>query len=183
MAARLRIPTLSVAATGGRNRAESRPGAVAHARILVADLDFQPGEETMAGVDNKTSSYQDIALLIARVLVGALFIIAAYNKFKGYDGTIAYFTRLGVPAPSIVAPLAELFEVVAGVLLIIGYQTRVVALALGAFVLVATLFAHTNFADGNQLNHFLKNAAIVGGCLALFVTGAGAHSLDARRGG
>ena len=133
-------------------------------------------------MDSKVAGTSDIALVVARILVGALFIIAAYNKFKGYDGTIAYFTRLGVPAPSPRAPVVEAFELVCGILLIVGYQTRIVALALGAFVLVAAFFAHTNFADGNQLNHFLKNAAIVGGCLALYVTGPGAYSVDAKRG-
>jgi len=132
--------------------------------------------------DARASGFHDIALVIGRILIGALFLIAAYNKFKGYDGTIAYFTRLGVPAPSVTAPLIELFEVVAALMLIVGYQTRLVALALGAFVVVAALFAHTNFADGNQLNHFLKNMAVAGGCLALFTSGAGTYSLDARRG-
>jgi putative oxidoreductase len=133
-------------------------------------------------MDSKVSGTSDIALLVARILVGALFVIAAYNKFKGYDGSIAYFTRLGVPMPSVTAPVVMAFELVCGILLIIGYQTRIVALALGAFVLAAAFFAHTNFGDGNQLNHFLKNAAIVGGCLALYVTGPGAYSLDAKRG-
>jgi putative oxidoreductase len=133
------------------------------------------------GFDARTSGFHDIALVVGRILIGVLFLVAAYNKFKGYDGTIAYFTRLGVPAPSVTAPLIELFEVAAAILLIVGYQTRIAALALGAFVVVAALFAHTNFADGNQLNHFLKNVAIAGGCLALFVSGPGAYSLDARR--
>lgn len=132
-------------------------------------------------VDARASSYSDIALVIGRILIALLFIIASYNKFKGYDGTIAYFTRLGVPAASVVAPLIELFEVVAAIMLIIGYQTRLVALALGVFVIAAALFAHTNFGDGNQLNHFLKNMAIAGGCLALFASGPGSYSLDARR--
>src|SRR6185503_7969013 len=101
-------------------------------------------------MDSKVSSTSDIALLVARILVGALFVIAAYNKFKGYDGSIAYFTRLGVPMPSVMAPVVMAFELVCGVLLIIGYQTRIVALALGAFVLAAAFFAHTNFGDGNQ---------------------------------
>ena len=132
--------------------------------------------------DAKVSGCHDIALVIGRILVGVLFIIAAYNKFKGYDGTIAYFTRLGVPAASVAAPLIELFEVVAALMLIVGYQTRCVALALGVFVVAAGLFAHTNFGDGNQLNHFLKNVAIAGGCLAFFASGAGRYSVDARRG-
>jgi putative oxidoreductase len=132
--------------------------------------------------DAKVAGFHDIALVVGRILIAILFIIAAYNKFKGYDGTIAYFTRLGVPMASTMAPVIELFEVIAAVLLIVGYQTRVAALALGLFVVVAALYAHTNFADGNQLNHFLKNAAIAGGCLALFASGAGAYSVDARRG-
>ena len=131
--------------------------------------------------DAKAAGFQDIALVVGRILVGALFIIAAYNKFKGYDGTIAYFTRLGVPAASVMAPLIELFEVIAATMLIVGYQTRLVALALGAFVVVAALFAHTNFGDGTHLNHFLKNVALAGGCLALFASGAGGYSVDARR--
>jgi putative oxidoreductase len=78
--------------------------------------------------------------------------------------------------------LTILFETVAGILLIIGYQTRLVALAVAAFCIATGLVAHTNVADGNQLNHLLKNLAVAGGALALFVSGAGAHSLDAKRG-
>jgi putative oxidoreductase len=115
-------------------------------------------------------------------LIAVLFLIASYNKFKGLGGSTAYFTKLGVPGASVMAPLAAAFELAAGILLLVGFKTRLVALAIGAFVIIAALLAHTNFADGNQLNHFLKNFAIVGGCLALFVTGAGAYSMDAKRG-
>jgi putative oxidoreductase len=131
--------------------------------------------------DAKAAGFHDIALVIGRILVGLLFIVAAYNKFKGYDGTIAYFTRLGMPAASVMAPLVTLFELAAAVLLIVGYQTRIVALLLAAFVVAAAMIAHTNFGDGNQLNHFLKNVAIAGGCLAFFVSGPGSYSVDARR--
>ncbi len=72
-------------------------------------------------IDAKASSYHDIAL--GRILIGALFLIAAYNKSKGYDGSIAYFSRLGMPAASVMVPVTILFEVVAGLLLIVGYQT------------------------------------------------------------
>lgn len=133
-------------------------------------------------IDAKAVTYQDIALVIGRILIGLLFIIAAYNKIKGYGGSGAYFTRLGIPAPSIMVPLVILFELAAGIALIVGYQTRIAALAIGVFVVLAALAAHTNVADGNQLNHLLKNLAIAGGCLALFVTGPGRHSIDARKG-
>jgi putative oxidoreductase len=75
--------------------------------------------------------------VVGRILIGALFLIAAYNKSKGYDGSIAYFSRLGMPAASVMVPVTILFEVVAGLLLIVGYQTRIVALALAVFVLAA----------------------------------------------
>jgi len=90
-------------------------------------------------------------------------------------------TKLGVPAPSVMAPIVAAFELLVGVLVIVGFKTRLAALAIAIFVVIAALLAHTNFADQNQLNHFLKNFAIAGGCLALFVSGAGAYSVDARR--
>jgi putative oxidoreductase len=133
-------------------------------------------------VDAHASKYGDVALLIGRILIGALFLIAAYNKIKGYGGSIGYFGKLGVPAPSVTVPLTILFEAAAGILLIVGYKTRLVALAIAAFCLVTALVAHTNIADSNQLNHLLKNLAVTGGALALFVSGAGAQSLDAKWG-
>jgi putative oxidoreductase len=133
-------------------------------------------------MDKSVTSNRDAALLIGRVLLGALFIIVAYGKWNGLEGTTGYFTKLGLPAPSILAPLTMVFEAVAGTLLIIGYHTRLVALLIGAFVLAAALAAHTNIADGNQLNHLLKNLAILGGALALYVSGPGIYSVDGSQG-
>ena len=65
------------------------------------------------------------------------------------------------------------FELAAGILLLAGFKTRFVALAIAVFVIVAALFAHTNFADGNQLNHFLKNLAVAGGLLQLVAASRG----------
>ena len=131
--------------------------------------------------ERKFSGFNDIALLVGRILIAVLFLVAAYLKFKGLGGTTGYFTKLGVPAPSVVAPLVAAFELAVGVLLLVGFHTRCAALATAAFVVIAALLAHTNVADGNQLNHLLKNLAIAGGCLALFVSGPGAYSVDQRR--
>ena len=125
---------------------------------------------------------QSLWLLVGRIVIGLLFLVAAYNKIKGYGGTVGYFGRLGVPMPAVIAPLIIVFELAAGALLIIGYQTRMVAFAVAVFVTIAALLAHMNFGDANQLNHFLKNLAIAGGCLALFVSGAGSYSVDGGRG-
>ena len=135
-----------------------------------------------SSIDRKLAAYNDIALLIGRICIGALFVMAAYAKFKGLAGTTGYLTKLGVPAPSIMAPIVATFELIVGVLLIVGFKTRLAALAVAIFVVVAALLAHTNFDDQNQLNHLLKNFAIAGGCLALFVSGAGIYSVDAKRG-
>jgi putative oxidoreductase len=136
----------------------------------------------MATIEKRLSAFNDIALLISRILIALLFLVAAYNKLKGIGGATGYFTKLGIPAPSVAAPVVAAFELASGILLLAGFKTRFVALAVAVFVVIAALFAHTNFADGNQLNHFMKNLAIAGGCLALFVTGAGAYAMDAKTG-
>jgi putative oxidoreductase len=135
----------------------------------------------MASLEKKMSAYHDIALLIGRILIAALFLVACYNKFKGLGNTTAYFGKLGMPAPGVAAPLIATVELAMGLLFVVGYQTRCVAIAIALFSIIAALLAHTNFADGNQLNHFLKDFAIAGGALAFFVAGAGAYSVDARR--
>jgi putative oxidoreductase len=136
----------------------------------------------MANIEKRLAAFNDVALLIGRILIALLFLVASYNKLKGIGGTTGYFTKLGIPGPSIAAPVVAAFELAFGILLLAGFKTRFVALAVAVFVIVAALFAHTNFADGNQLNHFMKNLAIAGGCLALFVSGAGAFSMDAKTG-
>jgi putative oxidoreductase len=136
----------------------------------------------MANIEKRLATFNDVALLIGRILIALLFLVASYNKLKGIGGATGYFTKLGIPAPSIAAPVVAAFELAFGILLLAGFKTRFVALAVAVFVVIAALFAHTNFADGNQLNHFMKNLAIAGGCLALFVSGAGAFSMDAKTG-
>lgn len=129
-------------------------------------------------IEQSVSSYRDMALLIGRVFMAALFLIAAYNSIMNIPGTEGYFTKLGVPAPGASAYLKIAIEVLAGLALLVGWQTRGAALLLALFVIVAALFAHMNWADGNQLNHFLKNFAIAGGLLAFYVSGPGSMSVD-----
>jgi putative oxidoreductase len=156
-------------------------GAICGGDCWWQNWSFQPGETTMTmSVESSASSYRDQALLVARILLGVLFLIAAYNKMTGLGGTTGYFGKLGVPAPNVMAVVVLIFELAVGILLLVGYQTRIAALAVAAFVIAAALIAHTNLADGNQLNHFLKNLAIAGGCLALFAAGPGAMSVDKR---
>ena len=78
-------------------------------------------------------------------------------------------------------PAAIVVELGGGILLVVGWQTRLAALALAAFCILAALLFHTNFADRNQVLHFQKDLAIAGGLLALFALGAGRLSLEGIR--
>ena len=129
---------------------------------------------------------QSQMLLVGRILLAAIFLVAGIRKVMAFAGTVGYFTKLGFPAPEAMAVLAILIEVGGGALLILGWQTRRIAWLMIAFVVIATFMAHRFWQFdaaqyANQMNHFLKNAAIVGGLLYAAVMGAGALSLDGRR--
>jgi putative oxidoreductase len=129
----------------------------------------------------KIESQGDNVLLIGRVFYSSLFILYGWFKLTAFAGTTAYMQGKGLPVPALAAALAVIFELGGGLLMLFGYQTRCVALALAIYVLVAALIAHVHFGDGNQLSHFMKNMAIVGGSLAFAASGAGRHSVDGRK--
>ncbi|MEL7401785.1 MAG: DoxX family protein, partial [Pseudomonadota bacterium] len=72
------------------------------------------------------------------------------------------------------------FELLAGLAILIGFQTRLVALAIAGFTLLTALMFHLDFSDQMQFLMFWKNVAIAGGFLVLAANGAGRLSLDAR---
>ena len=108
-------------------------------------------------------------------------VAVGYFKLTGYAGVVTYMSRQGLPAPAVFAVLAIIIEIGGGLLILFGYQTRLVALGCAIYILVAALIAHRNFSDGNQLAHFMKNLAITGGFLALMIAGPGRFSLDGRK--
>jgi putative oxidoreductase len=89
---------------------------------------------------------------------------------------------MGLPVPELAAVVAILVECLGGILLVIGYQIRLVGLVMALWCIATALVAHAQFADQNQMIHFLKNVAMAGGFLQLAAFGAGAWSLDARWG-
>ncbi|HEY1288535.1 MAG TPA: DoxX family protein [Burkholderiales bacterium] len=123
------------------------------------------------------------ALLVGRILIGILFLVAGIMKAMNIAGTTGYMTKLGFPAPELMAYLSTLIELAAGVLLIIGWQTRRVAWLLIVYVLIATGMAHRFWEYEpaqrvNQINHFLKNLALIGAMLYIIVSGPGSASVD-----
>jgi putative oxidoreductase len=128
------------------------------------------------------TSGASLAILVGRILLAAMFVLAGFGKLTDIAGTAGWFGSIGLPAPTIVAVLVGLLELVAGLAIVVGFQTRIAALALAVFTIGATLIAHTDFADMTQFLFFQKNFAVVGGLLVLAFAGAGALSVDARRG-
>jgi len=129
----------------------------------------------------KLEQHNNLTTLVARLFISSLLIVYGYMKLAGFAGTTAYMARQGLPVPALMAAIAVVIELGGGLLLLFGYQTRLVALIVAVYVLIAALIAHRNFGDGNQMSHFFKNMAIVGGALALMASGAGAYSLDGRK--
>ena len=123
-----------------------------------------------------------IIVLVGRILLAAIFILAGFSKLADISGTAAYFGMYNLPVPSVLAVISSLVEVVGGVAVLIGFQTRIAAFGLAVFCVLTALIAHMGWADLNQLIHFQKNLAMAGGFLVLGAYGAGALSVDARRG-
>ncbi len=133
------------------------------------------------------TSLQNPLTLVGRLLLAFLFLPAGISKIGGFAGTVGYIASKGLPLPTVAAAIAILVEVLGGLALIAGFGTRWAALALAGFTLVATVIFH-NFwgmpADQVMVQQlmFFKNIAVVGGLLVLAAHGAGAWSLNAKRG-
>ena len=114
-----------------------------------------------------------------RILMALIFVLAGLNKIGAIEGTQGYMEAMGVPGILIYPTI--LFEVGAGLAIIIGYQTKLVALALAGFCIVTAVLFHNNLGDQTQFVLFMKNFAMAGGFLFLARDGAGEFSLDNRR--
>jgi putative oxidoreductase len=114
--------------------------------------------------------------LVGRILIGILFLVAGLGKIGDVAGFSGYLASGGLPA--FLAWPAVIFEIAVGLLLIIGYQTRIVALATAAFCVVAGFLYHFAPADQMQMAMFLKNLAIAGGLLMFAVHGPGRPAID-----
>ncbi len=134
---------------------------------------------------NLLDNQRDAIILLARILLILLFIFTGWTKMVHFAGTVAYMTSLGVPLPMAAAAVAVIMEFFVGILLIIGFYTRPLAVLLALFVLGTALLGHPYWTmvdpdrTANMLN-FYKNISIIGGLLLLAVTGPGKYSVDGR---
>src|SRR6266567_5056271 len=140
----------------------------------------------LSHADSVAATTADAFLLIGRVLIGWLFLASSAGiggKLWNHAGFVGYLKNLGVPAPEFWSWIGSLVEFVIGAALILGVGTRYAALLCALFLVVATALAHRYWEYpaaqmGNQYNHFLKNLAVFGGALILFVAGPGRFSVD-----
>lgn len=118
-----------------------------------------------------------LVVLLARILLSSIFIWSGWGKIADIGGTAAYIATSGLP--STLAWPAAFFELIAGLFILLGFQTKWAALALALFCLVTALLFHTNFADPLQQINFFKNLTMAGGFLMLYAYPHNHYSIEA----
>src|SRR5277367_1497333 len=116
-----------------------------------------------------------------RLLIGLPFAMSGLSKLGAMGPTTEAIRSAGLPFPSLALAVSVAVELGGGLLLIAGFKARIVAAVLALFSLVTAAAFHSNFADQNQMIHFLKNVMMAGGLLQIVAFGAGALSVDNRR--
>lgn len=113
--------------------------------------------------------------LLGRLFLVPLFLIAGFGKIGGYAGTAAYMAANGVPG--LLLPLVIVLEIGGGILVLLGWHTRIVSLLLAGFTILALLLFHMPVTAENQIV-VLAELGVAGGFLVLAAHGPGAWSLD-----
>ena len=114
--------------------------------------------------------------LTGRVFISGVFLLSGFSKIGNYDGTVGWMESFGLPGFLLIP--AIILEIVAPILIVIGYQTRIAAGALSLFCIATAIIFHTDFSDQMQFIAFTKNLALAGGFLFLVVNGAKGYCLD-----
>ena len=114
--------------------------------------------------------------LVARILISALFLLNGVFKISNYDGTVGWMEGFGIPGILIIP--AIILEIVGPILIILGYKAKIAAGFLSLFCITTAVIFHNDFSDQMQLGSFLKNIALAGGFLFIFINGTKDFSLD-----
>jgi putative oxidoreductase len=123
-----------------------------------------------------------------RFLLGLYFVLPGISKITGFDGTTLYMIEHGVPLAAMLLPITIVLQIGGGAALILGWQTRAMALMLAGMTLAINLFMHDfwnvyeGLSQAHETQNFVKNLAIMAGLLALAAgPGTQALSLDGRK--
>ncbi len=140
------------------------------------------------GVRQSITGVNEFLLLIGRIAIALIFVSSGAEKFMALPAASTEIGSRHLPMPDVLAVASATLELGGGILIVIGWQTRLLALALALFTAVAAYFFHDfwHYPPGNQhinaMIHFMKNISMIGGFLVLAAAGAGRYSLDAVRG-
>lgn len=126
---------------------------------------------------------QTWGVLLGRICLAAVFLQSAHDKVFNFGRTAKLMAAKGMPMADLLVYPATAIVLVGGVMLLIGWKARWAALALLAFMVVATLYFHDfwNYPKEqyiNQFHHFFKNLGLIGALLMIMGMGSGAMSLD-----
>jgi putative oxidoreductase len=124
----------------------------------------------------KSQTLSNLSLLSGRAMLSAMFIMAGISKIDAYAGTQAYMESVGLPG--LLLPAVIALEIAGGLAILVGYQTRVAALLLAGFTLMAAIVFHSDFSQQMQSILFTKNIAIAGAFLLLYAQGPGDWSFS-----
>ena len=114
--------------------------------------------------------------LVARILISALFLLNGVFKISNYDGTVDWMEGFGIPGILLIP--AIILEIAGPILIILGYKAKIAAGLLSLFCISTAVIFHNDFSDQMQLGSFLKNIALAGGFLFIFINGTKDFSLD-----
>ena len=126
------------------------------------------------------ASSKSYTMAAARVLLALIFLQSGLSKLFAVEQTRGYIEAMHLPG-ALVWPTI-LFEIVTGMLIVIGWQTRITAALLAVYCLVTAAIFHNHLSDQMQLINFMKNVSMAGGFLLLANVGAGPLSVDAKQG-
>src|SRR4051812_13606233 len=80
--------------------------------------------------------------LVARILLAQLFIVSGFGKLKAFTATVAFMANLGVPAPQVMLVLTIALELGGGILLVLGWRARWLAVAFFGFTFITAVLVH-----------------------------------------
>ena len=115
---------------------------------------------------------------IGRFLLAMMFLMSGLSKIGNFAGTQGYMEAMGVPGALL--PIVIALEVLGGLAIIIGWQTKITSFALAGFCVVSAALFHNDFSNQSEMIMFMKNITISGGFLLLIAHGPGAYALDNR---
>jgi putative oxidoreductase len=134
-------------------------------------------------MNNSSSSFTPLA---GRILMSVVFLVSGFFKMGGYSQMVAYSTAKGVPLAGVAVACAAVLELVGGLAILVGFQTRIAAWLLFLYLIPTTFYFHNFWAmqgmeQQDNMIHLLKNVAIMGGLVILAANGAGPYSVDHSR--